>query len=505
MLLLYPPVAKPCEPPAGIALLAGVLRHHNNTCTMADLNIEGLLFLLSTSKGAGDTWSKRAYKNLESNLLAIRTPELYTNPSRYNKTVLELNKLVETAGNSTAITGLANYQDPELSPLNSRDLLHIAENTEKCSFFPFFQKRIPELLNQSSPKHVGISINYISQAISAFALIGYVRKIAPQIKIVVGGGLITSWMSNPHWSNPFAGLIDYLIKGCGEEPLLRLMGSKVTTSTLPDYSGLPQETYLSPGFILPYSASSGCFWKKCSFCPEVAENNPYQAKPSAKVLDEIKSLKEQTNPILLHFLDNAVAPSIFTQLIEKPPGLPWYGFARVTEHLTDLKFCLQLKRSGCVLLKLGIESGSQKVLEAMNKGLEISMVSTALQNLQIAGIATYIYLLFGTPAESYLEAKKSLEFVKKHHEAITFLNLAIFNMPINSHEKVLYHTDSFSSGDLSLYSDFDHPLGWSRKEVRRFLDKEFKRQPEIGKIIRRDPSIFTSNHAPFFCSSPFAP
>ena len=57
---------------------------------------------------------------------------------------------------------------------------------------------------------------------------------------------------------------------------------------------------------------------------------------------------------------------------------------------------------------------------------------------------------------------------------------------------------SFSGGDLSLYRDFVHPRGWDRRSVRTFLDREFKRQPEIAAILRRDPLLFTSNHAPFF-------
>ncbi len=72
--------------------------------------------------------------------------------------------------------------------------------------------------------------------------------------------------------------------------------------------------------------------------------------------------------------------------------------------------------------------------------------------------------------------------------------------PINSKEKESLEISSFYGGDLSLYTDFRHPLGWNRKDVRRFLDQEFRRQPEIASILRRDPAIFTSNHAAFFCN-----
>ena len=85
-----------------------------------------------------------------------------------------------------------------------------------------------------------------------------------------------------------------------------------------------------------------------------------------------------------------------------------------------------------------------------------------------------------------------------HADAITFLNLAIFNMPLCGGEAALYETGEFYEGDLSLYTCFKHPAGWDRKSVREFLDAEFKRHPAVAAIMKNDPPVFTSNHAPFF-------
>jgi hypothetical protein len=124
-----------------------------------------------------------------------------------------------------------------------------------------------------------------------------------------------------------------------------------------------------------------------------------------------------------------------------------------------------------------------------------------LKNLEKAGITTYVYLLFGTPAETEDGARKTLSFVAAHADAITFLNLAIFNMPLCGREAALHETGEFYEGDLSLYTGFRHPAGWDRKAVRRFLDAEFKRHPAVAAIMKNDPPIFTSNHAAFFALS----
>ncbi len=150
------------------------------------------------------------------------------------------------------------------------------------------------------------------------------------------------------------------------------------------------------------------------------------------------------------------------------------------------------------MLQLGIESGDQRVLDNEHKGIDLEIVSSALKNLRKAGIATYVYLLFGTPSETLQEARKTLEFTVRHADQIGFLNLAIFNLPIYGQEAQALETKMHYDGDLALYADFHHPRGWHRAMVRQFLDKEFKRHPAVASIIRRDPPIFTSNHAPFF-------
>jgi hypothetical protein len=499
MLLIHPPVAKPCEPPAGIARLAGTLRAHGAPCTVFDANLEGLLFLITTAEASGDNWSKRACRNRAGNLAALRSPNLYANPARYQRAVADINHLLEISGHRHSLTiNLANYQEEGLSPLKSCDLLQSADHPQLNIFFPWFSSRLPKLLEEKAPSFVGFSLNYLSQALTTFAMIGWIRQRSPGLQVILGGGLLTSWMSNPAWKNPFVGYVDHLIAGQGERPLLALIGKKDRGHRRPDFSGLPRDEYLAPDFILPYAASSGCYWSKCSFCPEKAEENPYIPVSLVETREDIRQLTAETSPALLHFLDNAISPALQQALVEESPGIPWYAFARVNEALTDPLFCRNLYRSGCRMLKLGIESGDQGVLDAMAKGTDLGMVSRVLAALKAAGIATYVYLLFGTPSESLSEARKTLSFVARHHTAITFLNLAIFNLPVCSHEAKILEIDGFYDGDLSLYTNFVHPRGWDRREVRRFLDQEFRRHPLIGPILRNDPPFFTSNHAPFF-------
>jgi radical SAM superfamily enzyme YgiQ (UPF0313 family) len=542
MILIYPPVVKPCEPPAGIAKLCGALNHHGVRVRVWDANLEGLLSLLKAAPVSLDTWTCRASGHLSRHLASLKGWDAYHDDGRYRRAIKDLNRLLEMTSRSSRIRlGLGNYQHEELSPARSTDLVRAAENPEDNPFYPYFRKRLTELLESEQPSMIGFSLNYLSQALCTFAMIGFLRREWTGVKLVLGGGLVTSWMRRPHWQNPFKALVDHVVAGPGEAFLLSLIGGNPVRNSngelpspgtilkcdasakqwgissngvkglngcserplgndhyRPDYDSLPMRDYLAPGPILPYSPSSGCYWNRCSFCPERAEGNPYITTPVKEVISDLLRLVDRQRPALIHLLDNAISPSLMKGISEHPPGVPWYGFARITHHLTSRDFCLALKRSGCVMLKLGLESGDQTVLDDLQKGVNLDEASSALKNLKKAGIATYVYLLFGTPPEGLIEARRTLEFAVEHHDCIGFLNLAIFNMPIYGPEAQQMETKTFYEGDLSLYTNFDHPKGWNRHLIRQFLDKEFKRHPAIASILRKDPPVFTSNHAPFF-------
>jgi hypothetical protein len=504
ILLVHPPAAKACEAPGGLARLAGALRRRGVICRVWDANAEGQLALLTSAelacREADDTWTRRSARRLKENCASLRSWELYTNPDRYRRAAASVNRLLAAAAEPFNVRlSLGDYEADSLSPVRSADLMKAAAAPDDSPFHFWFRERLPELLEETIVTHVGFSINYLSQALTAFAMIGLIKRQYPFLRIIIGGGLITSWMRNIGRRNLFADFVDEVICGPGEEPLLAALGkSHDGGHDRPDLEGFPLADYLAPGVILPYSASAGCWWRRCLFCPEPAEGNPYRPLPPERVAEDLHALTAQAKPALIHFLDNALSPALLKTLAEDPPGVPWYGFARVTPHLADHTFCRQLKESGCVMLKLGLESGDQGVLDALKKGVDLKTSAAVLTNLKEAGIATYVYLLFGTPAETPAAARRTLDFTAAHADRIGFLNLAVFNLPVDGPETEDLDTGEFYAGDLSLYRPFVHPQGWNRREVKRFLEKEFKKEPGIAAILRRTPPFFTSNHAPFF-------
>ncbi len=500
IILINPPLVKPCEPPGGPARLAGALEAEGIEPVLIDANLEGIVYLLNRAKEPPSAWGKRAFKNRLENLRNLKDPRTYRSIDRYSRAVSDLNRALADAGGGRTNLSLTDYHDPALSPLKSEDLLKAAASPEDSPFFPYFSARLRGLVKQEGIAFAGFSLNYLSQALTAFAMIGFLKGEFPSLTIIAGGGLVTSWMRRLDLKGLFPGLLDHCVAGPGEEALLLLLGRKPAGGPgyLPSYRRLPLESYLSAGFVLPFNTSRGCPYGRCTFCPETAEGNRYSRIDPKTALADISLLAAGLRPSLIHFTDCALSEATLEEIIRRPPGAPWYGFVRVSERMTDRKFLRKLKDSGAVMLKIGIESGSQEVLDSLKKGFRVEAASLMLKGMKEAGLAAYVYLLFGTPAESKKEARETVEFVSRHGDCIDFISAAIFNLPLNSPAAGKLPREAFYEGDLSLYSDFRHPSGWGRRQVRAFLASEFRREPAIRSILGRQPPFFTSNHAPFF-------
>jgi len=517
MLLIYPPASRSAEPPIGIARLAGFLRGQGQAVRCLDLCHEGIEYLLSLPPDAdtpADTWSRGALRRRSRALELLRDASTYAAPDRYRRAVLDLNRALKAVSAASGVeASLADYRDSRRSPLKRSDLLDAADRFEENVFFPLFSERLETELADFPARSVGISICFLSQALCAFAIIGYLRKRHPRLSIVLGGGLVTSWVAQGRVgaAERFGGLVDAIVAGRGEDGILdalEAVGAQVgaeragrgVSSSSPDFDDFSGLRYLAPTRIAPYNFSWGCPWRRCAFCPEKAEGNPYAGVRVDAAASELRTLAERYSPGLFHFTDNEIAPLYLRALADSPPGARWYGFARFSRCLVDPAFCERLAASGCSMLQLGLESGDQRVLDELGKGTRIDEIDIALANLSRAGIGTFLYVLFGTPAEDRDAALRTRDFIAARADRIDFLNVAVFNLPSTSEEARRLGARPFYEGDLSLYSEFRHPRGWDRNEVRAFLARDFEGEPSIKAILARNPPVFTSSHAAFFLS-----
>ena len=255
MLLIHPPVVKPSEPPAGIAKLSGALSTHGIKHNVLDLNLECLLAILSCQTLlSADTWTSRSQRNFTRNIDLLRSGRGYESMDRYKRAVADLHHLFQVHGGSQVKRlSFSDYQHISLSPVRSSDLLKAFEDYKKNLFYPYFSDRLRIVLEKTGVNFVGFSLNYLSQALCTFAIIGFIKKTMPGVKVILGGSLVTSWMRINAWKNQFKGIIDHVISGPGEHPLLSILGLSTQKHQhyYPSFHKFPLNEYLTPGPILP--------------------------------------------------------------------------------------------------------------------------------------------------------------------------------------------------------------------------------------------------------------
>ena len=148
MLIIHPPLTKPCEPPAALAYLAAALAAHGHALHGLRHEYRGRWHISSAPRSpAGDTWPT-APSNISTKIsppCGTRTPTPISTATR--RAVADINRVLEIAGkNFNLQLSLANYQDNGRSPVKSADLRQAAAEYRANIFFPYFSRRLDELV-----------------------------------------------------------------------------------------------------------------------------------------------------------------------------------------------------------------------------------------------------------------------------------------------------------------------------------------------------------------------
>ncbi len=169
-------------------------------------------------------------------------------------------------------------------------------------------------------------------------------------------------------------------------------------------------------FSLNLIASRGCPFR-CNWCAKPIFGDSYQLRPASDVAAEMRLLKEQYGAEHLWFADDIFGLNRhwleeFALAVEDLRcAVPFKIQARA--DLLTREAVRALRRSGCSEVWMGIESGSQKVLDAMDKGLRVEEVVAARENLKREGIRACYFLQFGYPGEQWKDIQKTVSLVRE--------------------------------------------------------------------------------------------
>src|SRR5437016_5260068 len=115
---------------------------------------------------------------------------------------------------------------------------------------------------------------------------------------------------------------------------------KTTALPLPDFDGFPLDSYFVPVRILPYLATRGCYWGRCTFCDHgQGYFDQYRGMPAHEVVRQIKALKEKYHAEHFLFADESYPPALFKKvvqlLVEQKVGIKWTTLIRFEETRSE--------------------------------------------------------------------------------------------------------------------------------------------------------------------------
>jgi anaerobic magnesium-protoporphyrin IX monomethyl ester cyclase len=169
-------------------------------------------------------------------------------------------------------------------------------------------------------------------------------------------------------------------------------------------------------FSLNLIASRGCPFR-CNWCAKPIFGDSYQLRPAVDVAEEMCLLKNQYGAEHLWFADDIFGLNRhwlqeFAAAVESlDAAVPFKVQARA-DLLTQAS-AAALKRAGCSEVWMGVESGSQKVLDAMDKGLRVEEVIRARNYLRHEEIRTCYFLQLGYPGEQWQDIQKTIGLVRE--------------------------------------------------------------------------------------------
>ena len=168
-------------------------------------------------------------------------------------------------------------------------------------------------------------------------------------------------------------------------------------------------------FSLNLIASRGCPFR-CNWCAKPIFGDSFHARPADEVAEEIRHLRERYDAGHLWFADDIFAlnrhwtQQFAREVRKRNCRVPFKIQARADLLTADT--VRALKDAGCAEVWMGVESGSQKILDAMDKGLLVEEVVSAREELQREGIRACYFLQFGYPGENWEDIQKTIVLVR---------------------------------------------------------------------------------------------
>lgn len=313
---------------------------------------------------------------------------------------------------------------------------------------PFVEPLFNEHLNkicENPPDVIGFSQYYCNEEPIKY-MCKEIRKRLPHVKILIGGSNTHNQIGRLTEEAQKTKIYDYICNGEGEQIFLDILDEiencvtydevqirrqpeeqriNISNLPLPDYSHFDFNEYRFPNGVCS-QLSRGCT-AKCTFCEETHFWR-YRQRQSIDAVSEVEHLYYNYGTDVYWFIDSLVNGNVnelraFVKAVAaKGLNINWTGYARCDGRM-DLEYFKDLAAGGCRMLNYGIESGSQKVLNDMSKGVTIKEMEQNLRDGATTNIGAFTNWLIGFPTEEHQDFADTMTFLWRNRNT-SIVNIA---------------------------------------------------------------------------------
>jgi len=386
---------------------------------------------------------------IEKAVNVLKTRELFYNPEKLFEAkdiISEALKIISLPYAPSKIM-LDNYiANPEFT-YDFCDVDFQCSRKEVNLFLPYFEKKLDKT-DFSEYGFIGLSITDLSQIVPGLTLARLLKK-KYKAKICLGGNYIFK-ISESIKKIPkiFEEYCDFLTIGDGETAIVELAEymeqkrkieevhsliyraekGRITENEkapllkldevyYPDFEGYDFEKYFSPENVIPVQLGKGCYWGKCTFCDFYTGQQKFDIKSVKRAVDEVEYLSEKYGSQFFNFVDEAVPPKFYyefaKEIISRNLNIHYYSFARL-EKAFSKEVLETLKKSGAKFFMWGYEAQSERVMELMNKGIDVGERKRILKDSADAGLWNLCTFLLCYPTETTEELQSTIEMIYNH-------------------------------------------------------------------------------------------
>jgi anaerobic magnesium-protoporphyrin IX monomethyl ester cyclase len=391
------------------------------------------------------------------------------------------------------------------------------ENKVFDSTFSSFEKLQTELLN-TQPGIVAIYTNLMTK-LNVLKIISFVKKELKNSKVILGGPEIR------YYSEDYLRYgADMVVIGEGEETMFeicsyykvhksfpqdcdgtaflknkelvtnkdRVLIKDINTLPFPDRSKVDLKLYLDAWkkyhgkSMISVSTMRGCPYT-CKWCSRAVYGGTYRRRAPELVAEELLRIKKEYAPDAVWFVDDVFTIShkwlkeFVACVKEKNAVIPYEIITRadrMNEEVVKL-----LKESGCFRVWIGAESGSQKIIDAMDRRVEVQTVRDMIILSKSYGIEAGTFIMLGYPGETKKDIKetiKHLQLSNPDYYTVTIAYPIKGTLLYNEIEKEIYTNYDFSvSTDRDIDFKRTHSKNYYKYAVRWVYNEvHYNREPQ---------------------------